>query len=108
MDWFLFQFFMNIVAVSFAFAIFYQQQPQFACYFLIWVALFVTWNIAYSVWKLRFDKAVAQADSTVGGVYSDAVSNISVVKSFAMETANRRASIRLRIPCTGRKKSPGY
>jgi len=85
MDWFLFQFFMNIVAIGIAFAIFYQQQPEFACYFLIWVTLFVTWNIVYSVWKLRFDKAVAQADSTVGGVYSDAISNIFVVKSFAME-----------------------
>ena len=60
MDWFLFQFFMNIVAISFAFAIFYQQQPEFACYFLVWVMLFVTWNIVYSIWKLRFDKAVAQ------------------------------------------------
>jgi len=85
MDWFLFQFFMNIVAIGIAFAIFYQQQPEFACYFLIWVTLFVTWNIVYSVWKLRFDKAVAQADSTVGGAYSDAISNIFVVKSFAME-----------------------
>jgi len=85
MDWFLFQFFMNIVAIGIAFAIFYQQQPEFACYFLIWVTLFVTWNIVYSVWKLRFDKAVAQADSTVGGAYSDAISNIFVVKSFVME-----------------------
>lgn len=85
MDWFLFQFFMNIVAVGIAFTIFYRQQQEFACYFLIWVMLFIAWNIGYSAWKLRFDKAVAQADSTVGGVYSDAVSNIFVVKSFAME-----------------------
>lgn len=85
MDWFLFHFFMNIVAVAITFAIFYRQQPEFACYFLVWVVLFVSWTVAYSIWKLRFDKAVAQADSIVGGVYSDAVSNISVVKSFAME-----------------------
>jgi len=89
MDWFLFQFFMNLVAVGIAFVIFYRQQPEFACYFLIWVTFFVTWNIAYSIWKLRFDKAVAQADSTVGGVYSDAVSNIFVVKSFAMEAGEQ-------------------
>lgn len=85
MDWFLFQFFMNIVAVGIAFTIFYRQQQEFACYFLIWVMLFISWNIGYSAWKLHFDKAVAQADSTVGGAYSDAVSNIFVVKSFAME-----------------------
>lgn len=89
MDWFLFQFFMNIVAIAIAFAIFYQQQPEFAVYFLAWVVLFVTWNIVYSIWKLRFDKAVAQADSSVGGVYSDAISNIFIVKSFALETAEQ-------------------
>ncbi|WP_020157661.1 ABC transporter ATP-binding protein [Methylobacter marinus] len=85
MDWFLFQFFMNIVAVVISFAIFFRQQPRFAFYFLIWVVLFITWNIAYSIWKLRFDKAVAQADSKVGGTYSDAIGNIFIVKSFALE-----------------------
>ena len=44
-------------------------------YFLLWVGLFITWTIAYSLWKLRFDQAVAEADSHVGGVYSDAISN---------------------------------
>ena len=38
-----------------------------------------------SIWKLRFDKAVADADTKVGGVYSDAISNISIVKTFALE-----------------------
>lgn len=85
MDWFLFQFFMNSVAVVISFVIFFQQQPRFAIYFLIWVVLFITWNIVYSIWKLRFDKAVAQADSKVGGAYSDAIGNIFIVKSFALE-----------------------
>ncbi len=103
MDWFLFQFFMNIVAIGIAFAIFYRQQPEFACYFLIWVTLFITWSVVYSTWKLRFDKAVAQADSTVGGVYSDAVSNISVVKSFDME-AREQARINQASDFVYRKK----
>ena len=85
MDWFLFQFFMNILAVIISFTIFYQQEPEFALYFLCWVFIFITWNIVYSLWKMRFDKAVAEADSTVGGVLSDAISNIFIVKSFAME-----------------------
>ncbi len=89
MDWFLFQFFMNIVAISIAFVIFYRQQPKFACYFLVWVFLFISWNIVFSLWKLRFDKAVAQADSRVGGVYSDAISNIFIVKSFALEQSEQ-------------------
>ena len=86
MDWFLFQFFMNSLAVVISFALFYRQQPEFAFYFLLWVGLFITWTIAYSLWKLRFDQAVAEADSTVGGVYSDAISNIFIVKSFALES----------------------
>ena len=92
MDWFLFQFFMNILAIVISFTIFYQQQQEFAFYFLAWVGLFVTWNIAYSLWKMRFDQAVAEADSLVGGVYSDAISNIFIVKSFAME-AHEQARI---------------
>ena len=85
MDWFLFQFFQNILAIVISFVIFYRQQQEFALYFLLWVIIFITWNVCYSIWKLRFDKAVAQADSKVGGVYSDAISNIFIVKSFAME-----------------------
>ena len=90
MDWFLFQFLMNILAISISFIIFYQQQPQFAIYFIIWVAVYITWNICYSVWKLKFDKAVAEADSKVGGAYSDAISNIFIVKSFALEKTEQQ------------------
>ncbi|MCK9394885.1 MAG: ABC transporter ATP-binding protein/permease [Methylobacter sp.] len=89
MDWFLFQFFMNVVAVGVAFVIFYRQQPEFARYFLAWVILFIIWSVGFSVWKLRFDKAVAQADSAVGGAYSDAIGNIFVVKSFALEAGEQ-------------------
>ena len=85
MDWFLFQFYMNLLAVTISFGIFYQHQREFALYFLAWVALIITWNILFSMWKMRFDKAVAEGDSKVGGVYSDAVSNIFIVKTFALE-----------------------
>jgi len=90
MDWFLFQFFMNCLAISISFTIFYREQREFALYFLVWVVLFISWNIVYSIWKLRFDQAVAEGDSTVGGVYSDAVSNIFIVKSFAMEAGEQK------------------
>ena len=85
MDWFLFQFYMNLLAISISFSIFYQHQRQFALYFLAWVFMLIGWNIFYSIWKMRFDKAVAEGDSKVGGVYSDAISNIFIVKSFALE-----------------------
>ncbi|MSS76002.1 MAG: ABC transporter ATP-binding protein [Methyloglobulus sp.] len=85
MDWFLFQFYMNLLAISISFSIFYQHQRQFALFFLAWVGLFITWNILFSMWKMRFDKAVAEGDSKVGGVVSDAISNIFIVKTFALE-----------------------
>ena len=85
MDWFLFQFYMNLLSVGISFWIFYQHQRQFALYFLAWVGLIVAWNILFSLWKMKFDKAVAEGDSKVGGVYSDAISNIFIVKTFALE-----------------------
>jgi len=85
MDWFLFQLYMNLLAVSISFSIFYQHQHEFALYFLAWVVLIISWNVGFSLWKMRFDKAVAEGDSKVGGVVSDAISNIFIVKTFALE-----------------------
>ncbi|WP_031432483.1 ABC transporter ATP-binding protein [Methylomarinum vadi] len=90
MDWVFFQLYLNTLAISLAFVIFYQQQPRFALYFLAWVAVYLTWNIGFSIWKLKFDEAVAKADSRVGGVYSDAISNIFIVKCFGLEKAEQR------------------
>lgn len=90
MDWCLFQLFMNSLAIGMAFIIFYQQQAQFALYFLAWVVLYLFWNIGFSWWKLKFDKRVAKADSKVGGVYSDAISNIFIVKSFVLEAKEQQ------------------
>lgn len=85
MDWFLFQLYQNSLAIIVSFVIFYRQHREFALYFLLWVVLFVGWSVSFSIWKLRFDKEVAEGDSKVGGAYSDAVSNIFIVKSFSME-----------------------
>lgn len=85
MDWFLFHFYMNILAITIAFVLFYREQPVFAWYFLLYIVLFITWNVGYSIWKLKYDKAVAEWDSKIGGAYSDAISNVFIVKSFALE-----------------------
>lgn len=84
-DWLLFHFLQNIVAITVAFIIFYQSQTDFALYFLTWVVIFLSWSIGFSVWKLRFDKAVAEWNSNLGSVYSDAISHIFTVKSFVLE-----------------------
>lgn len=90
MDWFLFQFIQNLLSISIAFMLFYQQQPDFAIYFLIWVILFTIWIVGYSMWKLKYDKCVSERDSKLGGAYSDAISNIFIVKSFAMEQSEQK------------------
>lgn len=90
MDWLLFQLFQNVLFITVSFIIFYQQQPEFAFYFLIWVVLFIGWSVGFSIWKLRFDKAVAEWNSKIGAIYSDAISNIFIVKSFALERNEQR------------------
>lgn len=84
-DWLIFQFLGNLLSIGIAFTIFYQQQPRFALYFLLWVVIFLGWSAGYLVWKLKFDTRVAALDSRLGGAYADSVSNIFVVKSFALE-----------------------
>ncbi|WML90686.1 ABC transporter ATP-binding protein [Thiothrix lacustris] len=88
-DWLIFQCYGNLLQISIAFVIFYQQQPRFALYFLIWVAIFLGWSGGYLVWKLKFDLRVAEMDSKLGGAYADGISNIAIVKSFALEQQER-------------------
>ncbi|MBJ6611254.1 MAG: ABC transporter ATP-binding protein [Candidatus Thiothrix moscowensis] len=85
-DWLIFEFYGNLLQVSIAFVIFYQQQPQFALYFLLWVIVFLGFSGGYLVWKLRYDVLVAEMDSKLGGAYADNISNIFILKSFALES----------------------
>ena len=84
-DWTIFQLFSNLLSISLAFVIFWYQQPEFAWYFLIWAVIFISWSVSFSIWKLKFDERVAIWDSKLGGAYSDSISNIFIVKSFALE-----------------------
>ncbi|MEB4590176.1 ABC transporter ATP-binding protein [Candidatus Thiothrix sp. Deng01] len=88
-DWLIFQFYGSLLQIALAFVIFYQQQPRFALYFLVWVIIFIGWSAGYLVWKLKFDTRVAALDSKLGGAYSDGIANISIVKSFALEQQER-------------------
>ena len=91
MDWFLFQFMQNLIGIIIAFVLFYQHYPEFAYYFLIWVFFYIAWSVGFSIWKLKYDQAIAEADSKLGGSYSDAISNIFIVKSFALEKSEKEA-----------------
>lgn len=89
MDWFIFQLVMNVIGITFAFYLFYQHYPDFAYYFLIWVIAYIIWSVGFSIWKLKYDQEVAESDSKLGGAFSDAISNIFIVKSFALEKAEQ-------------------
>ena len=84
-DWVFFELLFNLFSLSIAFFIFWSQQPEFAIYFLLWAIVFIAFSAVYSIWKLKFDERLAEWDSKLGGAYSDAISNIFVVKSFALE-----------------------
>ncbi len=90
-DWLFFELIYNLLSLSIAFVIFWSQQPEFALYFLAWAIVFILFSATYSVWKLKFDERLAAWDSKLGGAYSDAIANIFVVKSFALEQHERTA-----------------
>ncbi|HIP95221.1 MAG TPA: ABC transporter ATP-binding protein, partial [Leucothrix sp.] len=54
-----------------------------------WIIAYISWNVGFSIWKLKFDQAVATSDSKLGGAFSDAISNIFIVKSFALEQSEQ-------------------
>ncbi|PWQ92633.1 ABC transporter ATP-binding protein [Leucothrix pacifica] len=89
-DWFVFQLFSNVLSITLAFVIFWFQQPEFAMYFLVWAVIFISWSVFFSIWKLKFDKRVAEWDSKIGGAFSDSISNIFIVKSFALEREEKQ------------------
>ena len=90
LDWFVFQLMQNVIGISFAFVLFYQHYPEFAYYFLIWVIVYIAWSVGFSIWKLKFDQAVSSSDSKLGGAFSDAIGNIFIVKSFALEDSEQK------------------
>lgn len=84
-DWLVFQLYSKVLATGIALVLFFQQDPLLAGYFVVFIILFVAWNIGFSLWKLKYDERVAEWDSKLGGLYSDNISNIGVLKSFALE-----------------------
>ncbi|HMT92011.1 ABC transporter ATP-binding protein [uncultured Thiothrix sp.] len=88
-DWLVFQLYSKVLATGIALFLFFQQDPLLAAYFMVFIILFVAWNLGFSLWKLKYDERVAEWDSKLGGLYSDNISNIAVLKSFALETTEQ-------------------
>lgn len=50
---------------------------------LIWALVFVAFNIFFSMWKIKYDLKVAEADSRATGYLSDTITNQNAVSLFA-------------------------
>lgn len=92
-DWLIFQLYSKVLATGIALFLFFQQDPLLAAYFIIFIILFIAWNLGFSLWKLKYDEQVAEWDSKLGGLYSDTISNIAVLKSFSLE-AHEQENVR--------------
>ncbi len=62
--------------------IFGMESPTLAVMLGVWIVLFVTMNVLFSRWKLRYDGQRAALDTESTGVLSDAVSNVITIKQF--------------------------
>ncbi|MEK9160488.1 MAG: ABC transporter ATP-binding protein [Patescibacteria group bacterium] len=66
------------------------RDPKLGLAFGIWVVVFLTIQIGVARWMLKYNLAVAERDSEVTGVLSDAISNDVTIKTFAGEGEERR------------------
>lgn len=60
----------------------YLFKPLVAAVMLGWALFFILFNYAVSVWKLKYDIRVAEADSRTTGVLADAITNHNSVQLF--------------------------
>ena len=56
--------------------------PFVALIITIWVILFVIFNSTFSLWKLKYDIAVAELDSKTTGYLSDTITNNNAISLF--------------------------
>lgn len=56
--------------------------PVISIALAVWVLIFVSFNLIFNRWKLKYDIASADADSRTTGYLSDVITNNSAVSSF--------------------------
>ncbi|MEI6528680.1 MAG: ABC transporter ATP-binding protein [bacterium] len=71
-----------IVAVTGSLIVTWFVAPIISIALMIWVLSFSTFNILFSRWKLKYDIAVAEADSKTTGYLADSITNSSAVSLF--------------------------
>lgn len=84
-DVFYFNFLSQFLHIAFILIIFFRENVLLGFIFLAWAIFFLVINYAFAVWKMKYDKLAAQADSRVSGVLADSFGNYSTVKIFGKE-----------------------
>jgi ATP-binding cassette subfamily B protein len=90
MDQFFFQFGKNIVMFVVIGTVFINAMPSLALPFIIWSLVFIAYCVGTTIWKYRFDSAVAECDSEVGAALADSLTNHLAVKTFGQEQSEER------------------
>jgi len=62
--------------------ILYSRHYMLALILLVWIIVFVAFNLWFSFWKYKYDVKQAAIDSEVSGILSDSISNATTVKLF--------------------------
>lgn len=56
--------------------------PVFSIIIVVWVITFTIFSFYFSIWKLKYDEIVAEADSTTTGYLADSIMNNNSVSFF--------------------------
>ncbi len=84
-DIFYFNFLYQTIYLTSVFIIFLREKTFLGIIFLIWSILFLVGNYYFAIWKMKYDKKAAEADSKLSATLADSFSNYSTVKFFAQE-----------------------
>ncbi len=60
----------------------FTRSPALSGILLVWVVFFLSLNLVYARWKLKYDFQSAAIDSEAGGVLADSITNAITVKTF--------------------------
>ncbi|MBP9816579.1 MAG: ABC transporter ATP-binding protein [Candidatus Pacebacteria bacterium] len=88
-DRMLYDFIPIIVTITGAGIVLFSRHWILGSLFLGWVVIFLVVQFGVVAWKMKYNVAVAEKDSEVVGVLSDAVANDVTIKTFASEDHER-------------------
>lgn len=82
-DTFVFSFWMTTIETAASIAVLLWIDWHIAVFLVAWVAVYVAMSVVFVRIGIPYDRAKATADSAVTGAFSDSISNILTIKTFA-------------------------